>query len=120
VREGETLGGLATKYKVYTNDIRYWNGIRGNMIRAGQKLIIYTKMKQAAPAKVVASATKSNPSQKDVIAGNAVVHVVQKGETLWSISQLYDDVTYYDLMQLNSMSKNSKIYPGDKIKVKTL
>ncbi|MDR0691705.1 MAG: transglycosylase SLT domain-containing protein [Prevotellaceae bacterium] len=120
VKEGETLGGLAVKYRVYTNDIRYWNGIRGNIIRTGQKLVIYTKAKKAAPAKVVASATKPNQGQKGAGAGKAMVHVVREGETLWSISQLYDDITWYDLMKLNSMTKNSKIYPGDKIKVKTL
>jgi membrane-bound lytic murein transglycosylase D len=120
VKEGETLGGLAVKYKVYTNDIRYWNGIRGNIIRTGQKLVIYTKMKQAAPAKLTASAAKPDQSQKNVNTGKAVVHVVRKGETLWSISELYDDVTWYDLMQLNDLTKKSKIYPGDKIKVKTL
>ncbi|MDR2449550.1 MAG: transglycosylase SLT domain-containing protein [Prevotellaceae bacterium] len=120
VKEGETLGGLAVKYKVYTNDIRYWNGIRGNIIRTGQKLVIYTKMKQAAPVKVVASATKPNQGQKGANGGSAITHVVREGETLWSISQLYDDITWYDLMQLNSMTKKSKIFPGDKIKIKTL
>ena len=120
VREGETLGGLAVKYRVYANDIRYWNGIRGNLIRTGQKLVIYTKVKQAAPVKVTASATKSNQARKEVNTDNAVVHVVKKGETLWSISQLYDNVTYYDLMQLNRMTKKSMIYPGDKIKIKVL
>jgi membrane-bound lytic murein transglycosylase D len=120
VKEGETLGGLAAKYKVNITDIRYWNGIQGNIIRTGQKLVVYTKTKQAAPAKVVASATKPAQSQKGIKPDNAVIHVVRKGETLWSISQLYDNVTYYDLMQMNSMTKNSKIYPGDKIKVKAL
>jgi membrane-bound lytic murein transglycosylase D len=119
VKEGETLGGLAMKYRVNTSDIRYWNGIRGNIIRIGQKLAIYTKVKQAAPAKV-ASATKPAQGQKEIKLANAVVHVVRKGESLWTISQLYDDVTYYDLMQLNGMTKSSKIYPGDKIKVKAL
>ena len=120
VREGETLGGLAMKYKAHTNDIRYWNGIRGNIIRTGQKLVIYTKAKKAAPAKVVASAAKPNQVQKDAKEGTAMIHVVREGETLWSISQLYDDITWYDLMKFNSMTKNSKIYPGDKIKVKIL
>jgi membrane-bound lytic murein transglycosylase D len=120
VKEGETLGGLAMKYRVNANDIRYWNGIRGNIIRTGQKLVIYSKMKQAVPEKTVASTAKPNQTQKNVNSKNAVVHVVRKGETLWSISQLYDDVTFYDLMRLNSMTKSSKIFPGDKIKVKAL
>jgi membrane-bound lytic murein transglycosylase D len=120
VREGETLGELAEKYRVKAADLRYWNGIRGSMIRTGQKLVIYTKLKQAAPARAMALAVKSNQAQGEPTAGNVVVHVVQKGESLWSISQLYDGVTQSDLMQLNGMTDDSKLYPGDKIKVRAL
>jgi LysM repeat protein len=69
-------------------------------------------MKQAAPAKVTASVAKPAQVQKDISTGNAVVHVVRKGENLWSISQLYDDVTYYDLMKLNDLTKKIKDFPG--------
>jgi membrane-bound lytic murein transglycosylase D len=117
IREGETLGELAEKYRVKAADLRYWNGIRGSMIRAGQKLVIYTKVKQAAPAKVTAS--KSNQAKKEVSAGNEVVHIVQEGESLWSISKKYE-VTQSDLMKLNSKTENSKLFPGDKIKIKVL
>jgi membrane-bound lytic murein transglycosylase D len=122
VRQGETLGGLAVKYHVKTADIRDWNNIRGNMIRLGQKIVIYTKK---APEKAIASAKKpvqntpkyTPQSNKN---GNVKIHVVKEGETLWSISQIYDNITCSDLMKLNGMNANSKIYPGDKIKVKLL
>ncbi|MDR3287323.1 MAG: transglycosylase SLT domain-containing protein [Prevotellaceae bacterium] len=42
VRKGETVGGIAQKYRVRTDDLKYWNNIgRNNMIRIGQKLVIY-------------------------------------------------------------------------------
>jgi membrane-bound lytic murein transglycosylase D len=115
VREGETLGGLAMKYRVKIADIKYWNGLRNNMIRTGQKLAIYTNQKSTATTASASSkpTVKTNGSQ-------TVMHTVKKGENLWSISEQYDDVTYYDLLKLNEMDKNSKIYPGDKIKLKTL
>ncbi|MDR2125331.1 MAG: transglycosylase SLT domain-containing protein [Prevotellaceae bacterium] len=44
VKKGETVGGIAQKYKVRANDLKYWNNIgRNNLIRAGQKLVIYRK-----------------------------------------------------------------------------
>jgi membrane-bound lytic murein transglycosylase D len=44
VKKGETVGGIAQKYRVRTNDLKYWNNIgRNNLIRTGQKLVIYRK-----------------------------------------------------------------------------
>ncbi|HAN77948.1 MAG TPA: lytic transglycosylase [Bacteroidales bacterium] len=40
VKSGDTVGGIATKYKVRAADVRYWNNLRGNTIRIGQKLKI--------------------------------------------------------------------------------
>jgi membrane-bound lytic murein transglycosylase D len=41
VRSGETLSTIARRYRVSIPALREWNGIRGTMIRAGQKLVIY-------------------------------------------------------------------------------
>ncbi|MDR1348009.1 MAG: transglycosylase SLT domain-containing protein [Prevotellaceae bacterium] len=44
VKKGETIGGIAQQYRVRTADLKYWNNIgSNNLIRAGQKLIIYRK-----------------------------------------------------------------------------
>jgi membrane-bound lytic murein transglycosylase D len=42
VKKGETVGGIAQKYRIRTNDLKDWNNIgRNNLIRTGQKLVIY-------------------------------------------------------------------------------
>jgi membrane-bound lytic murein transglycosylase D len=42
VRKGDTVGGIALQYKVRTNDLKNWNNIgKNNMIKIGQKLVIY-------------------------------------------------------------------------------
>jgi len=125
VRSGETLSTIAQRYRVKVNDLKYWNGLTSNTIRVGQKLAIHG---QAAPAATAASTqaaqrttttTNAPAAQRTTTAGQGtVIHTVKKGETLWSISQLYDDVTFFDLMQLNNLNRNSKIFPGDKIKIK--
>lgn len=40
VKKGETLSSIAMKYGCTTNDLRKWNGIKGNNILVGQKLKI--------------------------------------------------------------------------------
>ena len=40
VKRGETLTSIAKKYKCLVNDIKKWNGIKGNNIQVGQKLKI--------------------------------------------------------------------------------
>lgn len=44
-------------------------------------------------------------------------HTVQKGETLFGISQKYD-TTVTDLQKLNKLSANTKIFPGDNIRIR--
>ena len=40
VKKGETLSSISRKYNCTVNDIKKWNGIKGNNIQAGQKLKI--------------------------------------------------------------------------------
>jgi len=117
VRSGETLGSIALKYHVKVSDIQYWNNLKNSRINAGQKLIVNAKGAPAVKKTATATATATPPAAATGNA-NAVIHVVKKGETLWSISQMYDDINFYDLMKLNGFTKTTKIYPGDKIKLK--
>lgn len=41
IRNGETLGGIARKYRVSVRQLRKWNNIKGSNIRAGKHLKIY-------------------------------------------------------------------------------
>lgn len=43
VRTGNHLGGIANHFNVPIKDLRKWNKIKGNNIRAGQHIIIHTK-----------------------------------------------------------------------------
>ncbi|MDX9752111.1 MAG: transglycosylase SLT domain-containing protein [Flavobacteriales bacterium] len=41
VRRGESLGVIARRYGVTVRDLKHWNGLRGDMIRAGQRLVVH-------------------------------------------------------------------------------
>lgn len=47
VKKGDVPGGIARKFGVRVADLNYWNNIRRNMIRDGQKLVIYVPKNKA-------------------------------------------------------------------------
>ena len=94
------------------NNIKRWNNC-GTKIRVGQRLVIYTNNK--GPAQ---SNSSSNAKPKTSTSGNYVYYTVRKGDTLWDISKMFPGVSMNDIMQLNGLTRNSKIYPGKKLKIK--
>ena len=57
VKNGDVPGAICKRFGVRLADLNYWNNIRKNMIRVGQKLVIYVPKnkadKYAGMAKVV-------------------------------------------------------------------
>lgn len=43
IRSGDTLGAIALRYRVRVSDLKRWNNLRSDLIRAGHKLIIYRR-----------------------------------------------------------------------------
>lgn len=76
------------------------------------------------PVKKVVASPETIPVKKRTVAAKKPVkkkantfHIVQKGETLWSISQKYK-TTVAKIRQLNNLSDQDKIYLGSRIIVK--
>jgi len=107
VQRGETLGGIAGRYRVRVDDIRYWNGIRGNLIREGQNLVIYSR--SAAPAKSTSTSTISASS-------GVRYHVVQSGDTLWDIAKK-NGISVDKLKELNNINNHYHLKIGTKLRI---
>ena len=107
VQRGETLGGIAGRYRVRVDDIRYWNGIRGNLIREGQNLVIYSR--SAAP-------TKSSSTTTVSAASGGRYHVVQAGDTLWDIAKK-NGITVDKLKELNNINNHYRLKIGTKLRI---
>ncbi len=125
VRKGETLSHISMKYGVSVNNIRRWNGIKGNNIRVGQKIVIYSNNKGPASSSSASSKTSSSSksdksSVKTTEDGGYLYYTVKSGDNLWDIAKKFDGVSYEQIMKINGFTKKSKIYPGNKIKIKKL
>ena len=100
VRPGESLSVIARRYSVSVKDLQRWNNISDpRRLRAGQNLtVFYTPAAQGAPA------------------SGTVQHVVQRGDSLWSIARKYK-VKVNDLQSWNALGSSSKIKPGQSIRI---
>ena len=118
VRSGETLSHIATRYKVRVSDIQAWNGVK-SVIRPGQRLTIHTSNPPAQATRTTTT-TASASSAKTTNSGGYVMYTIQKGDTLWEISRKFEGVTLNDIMKLNGFTKNTKIMPGRKIRIRPI
>ena len=90
-------------------------------LEKAQKKISSLESKPSSPvtSSKSASAKKSAPAEKPAAVrktDTAKYHTVQKGETLYRIS-VNNGISVDQLLELNNMSKNSVIYPGQKLRV---
>ena len=102
VRRGETLGAIARRYRVTVSQLRGWNGLRSNTIRAGQVL----RLRPGTSRKTTARTTAVTGPK---------VHVVRAGDTLSSIARRYR-TTIQALRNVNNLSA-SRILAGQRLKI---
>nr|WP_295927234.1 lytic transglycosylase domain-containing protein [uncultured Dyadobacter sp.] len=121
VRRGDNVSSIARKYGVTVSSLRKWNHIRRNSIRKGQRLVIYKEVKETVPAVRVASARKTQQQEEQIAKQQRHTrkryHTVQKGDTLWIISQRYG----LEIGQLKKRNKirGNAIKPGQKLIIST-
>lgn len=109
VRKGESLGVIASKYRISVNELKQMNGLRGTTIHAGQKLKVGRTVKT-----VTAQQTPAKPA--DSIA-EYIYYEVQPGDTLFNIAERHPGTTVDDLRRLNSDIDKEGLKPGSRIKV---
>ena len=130
VRKGETISRVAKRYGCTPEDIKAWNRLKSAKLRTGQKLNVYIPVKGnsvTASAKTNVPADTSSVSKaKSVVSADTTKSsllanskfryvTVQKGDSLWSISQ-QNNVSIDQLKQWNNL-ESEKIIQGQKIKI---
>jgi membrane-bound lytic murein transglycosylase D len=115
VRRGETLSEIARSYRVSVAVITAANpGLRPRALRVGQRLIVPLSGR-TAPADAWASA-RAPTLRRASAAPSGGTHRVRVGETLSGISRRYG-VSLSRLLDVNDLSTDSVIRPGDRIKI---
>jgi membrane-bound lytic murein transglycosylase D len=117
VKVGETLGQLALRYSTTPAVLRQVNGFSGNTIRAGDYLMIPHAVKSMSAYTQSADA-RAQRKQQTPRKGNRIVHVVQPGDSFWSISQRYK-VGVRELASWNAMAPRDTLSVGRKLVVWT-
>lgn len=102
VRSGETISRIAELYGVPAWRVREWNGT-SNLIRTGQKLVIYTR---TGTLSQTVSATKA--PQKP--AGQFDRYTVKSNDNLYEIAIKFG-MKLEELKRVNNL-KSNRIYPG--------
>ncbi len=120
VRKGETLGGIARRYRVTVSQLRSWNriGPKG-IIRAGQVLRLEAGVSGSRP-RAAKSTTTNTTTNKNTAAvssrARTKVHVVRAGETLSSLARRYG-VTIQMLRTANDLAPSRPLPAGRRLTI---
>jgi LysM repeat protein len=118
VQSGDNLGLIASRFGANVTDLKRWNGLRSNVIRPGQSLIVNpnageTVAQAPAPAPQPASAPVQTAS---AASSTEVEYRIRPGDTLGGIAERFG-VTASDLRSWNKM-RGSRIVAGETLTVR--
>ena len=117
IKEGETLGHIAQKHNTSVKTIKTANKIRGNLIRAGNYLLI-PAASQSLNKYALSAEQRLQNKQNQNRNGSKTNYVVRKGDTLWDIAMAYK-VTVRSLASWNGMAPRDTLRPGQKLVIWT-
>jgi membrane-bound lytic murein transglycosylase D len=116
VQYGDTLSALSRHYGVSLNLIEQHNrGIAGRYLKIGE-IIVIPAFKETAPYIATPPAAPATTVESSVGGAFEGIHIVSKGDTLWSIA-LYYKVDPLVLARANNMGLNEILSIGKVLKV---
>jgi len=110
IRNGDYLGSIARKFGVRVSQLKRWNGLRNNNLRAGKYLSIY-------PRKIPKNSSGIASAKRKVKIPKTGSYTVKSGDSFWSIANKFPGVSVANLKQWNKISSN-KLKPGMRLKLK--
>ncbi len=113
VKSGDTLITIARKYSTTPAVIRQVNKLDGNLIRAGQSLIIPSATK-GSDAYALSASRRLEKKQARKRSGTRVQYRVQRGDTFWDIAREHR-VSVRELASWNGMAPGDPLIPGKEL-----
>jgi membrane-bound lytic murein transglycosylase D len=114
VKKGDVLNRIADKYDVDMYDLKVWNHLKSSKIMRGQKLVIFDDVEEVV--EVERTIKEERKSKKTNDKTKPKYHVVQRGDTLWSISQRYGGISVEKIKKMNGLRSNA-VKKGQKLKI---
>lgn len=129
VRSGESLWSISNIYKLSLEKLKALNGFTGKraVIHPGDEIKLYDEGEGGQTAVATAQPVDNSAAESDNIWNDGLVseddnlnqnenniHIVQRGESLWSIAQKYN-LEVNVLKRINGLTGRAIVYPGDKI-----
>lgn len=117
IKNGESLGSIASKYRTTIETIRHANGISGNVIRAGHSILIPSASDDNEYAMSAAGRLANRQASLEKVYGvEPIVYIVKTGDSLWKIARSYG-VGMRELARWNGMGTTGMLRAGTKLKV---
>lgn len=132
IQRGDNLGSISRWFGVKVAELKAWNGLENDNIRAGDVLTLHVpkaevdqrrrivrmsfEEKEALGGKLP-SANAPVPETKPDPTAKKKVYTVKQGDSLWAISQKYPGISPEDIMRENGIT--DKLQPGMKLKIPT-
>ncbi|XOV88394.1 MAG: LysM peptidoglycan-binding domain-containing protein [Pseudomonadota bacterium] len=120
IRSGESLGTIAARYNTSVSALRSANKLRGNLIRAGDSLVIpmATEPGERYELSEEERLKSLQASVEERLGQTPVKHLVQPGDNLWEIAQMHD-VPVRTLARWNGMAPTDVLQPGRELAIFT-
>ena len=116
VKSGDFLGKIAKRYGVRVSDLKRWNRLKTSRLKIGQRLYVYPKK---VPFSMSKTSIKKNKelSKTPIKKGKFEIYTVQKGDSLWSISKKFKNVSVDKIKKWNNIWSAKGLKPGTKLKI---
>ncbi len=116
VQKGDYINKIALKYRCSVEDILGWNNLKLLSLTSGTILKIWA-LNQAENS--ITDISNSDKKQEN-INKKLVVYTIQKGDTLFSISQKFVGTTVAEIMLYNKLTNESNLIPGTQLLINTI
>ncbi len=119
VKKGDTLCGIAKKFKVRPEVIKKANSLDAHKIMPGTRLTIPLKKQDVTKHSMKTTPSKNARAcdireQREIVSQKKQYHTVKKGDTLHSIAVKYATKVEH-LRELNSLKKSDRLKPGKQL-----
>ena len=113
IKKGETLAGIAARYRTSVASLKSLNNLRSNIIRQGAALQVPVPM-EALKHYTLSVDGRLRRGLKDAGDGKKFIYTVKRGDTLWDIGRHYG-VSVKQLTNWNGISRRRILRPGQKL-----